>query len=286
MKRTASHPPTLLAITAHPDDESLGMGGTLAHYASRGFETHVVCATRGQAGRYRDGSHHPGSEALGRIREAELRAAGEALGLTSVAVLDYPDGGLDAQSHDAVTSELVGHIRRLRPDVVITFDPFGAYGHPDHIAICQFASAAVARAGEAGYGMRTPHAVKKLYYMVWPEALWAAYQSAFKKLVSRVDGVERQATPWPSWSITTSIETGDQWERVWSAVGCHESQMAAYGALADLTAEHHRALWGSQHYYRAMSLVNGGRLHETDLFEGIDTGATSDLASPCVPVGA
>ena len=74
----------LACVLAHPDDESLGMGGTLARYAAEGVEIHVVTATRGQAGRYKDNTNHPGPEALGRIREAELRAAAKELGVQDV----------------------------------------------------------------------------------------------------------------------------------------------------------------------------------------------------------
>ena len=73
-------PLKLCGVFAHPDDETLGTGGTLARYGTEGVETHVVTATRGQRGRYKDGSDHPGPEALGRIREAELRAAAAVLG--------------------------------------------------------------------------------------------------------------------------------------------------------------------------------------------------------------
>ena len=114
-----------------------------------------------------------------------------------------------------------------------------------------------------------PHAVSKLYYIAWPESTWAAYQAAFRTLVSTVDGVERQATPWPDWAITTVIDTRDFWSTVWRAVSCHESQVAAYERLKDLSPEHHEALWGWQSFYRAFSTVNGGRARETDLFEGI-----------------
>jgi len=157
---------------------------------------------------------------------------------------------------------------------VITFDPAGAYGHPDHIAICQFTTAAVIAAADPSYSSSTDgeppaHRVSKLYYMAWPAAKWQAYQAAFKKLVSKVDGVERQAVPWPDWALTTTIDTAAHWERVWRAVQCHESQMAIYGPLGHLSEELHRGLWGSQEFYRAMSLVNGGRVRETDLFEGL-----------------
>ncbi|MFW6079358.1 MAG: hypothetical protein ACODAE_07050, partial [Gemmatimonadota bacterium] len=84
-----------------------------------------------------------------------------------------------------------------------------------------------------------------------------------------VDGVERHARPWPEWSITTRIDTGDHWETVWRAIQCHETQMAVYERLGELTPEHHEALWGRQTFYRAYSVVNGGREPETDLFAGL-----------------
>jgi len=114
-----------------------------------------------------------------------------------------------------------------------------------------------------------PHSVAKLYYIAWPESTWAAYQTAVWKPSSTVDGVERQATPWPDWAITTVIDTRHFWSTVWRAVSCHESQVAAYERLKDLAPEHHEALWGRQSFYRAFSTVNGGRAREASLFEGI-----------------
>jgi LmbE family N-acetylglucosaminyl deacetylase len=267
-------PLRLCCVGAHPDDETLGMGGTLAKYAAEGVETFVVTATLGQRGRYRDGRDHPGPEALGRIREAELRAAARVLGVREVSVLDYWDKDLDRAEPREVIGALAAHIRRLRPHVVATFAPDGAYGHPDHIAISQFASAAVVAAADASFVPareegRGAHRVSKLYYIAWSAPKWAAYQAAFKRLVSKVDGVERAAAPWPDWAITTVIDTADHWPTVWEAVRCHESQMAIYGPLSELSEEHHRGLWGTQEYYRAMSLVNGGRERETDLFAGL-----------------
>jgi LmbE family N-acetylglucosaminyl deacetylase len=84
-----------------------------------------------------------------------------------------------------------------------------------------------------------------------------------------VDGVARQAAPWPDWAITTSIDTRAHWQTVWEAVRCHESQTAAYERLRELSAESHEALWGEQSFYRVFSLVNGGRQVERDLFEGL-----------------
>jgi LmbE family N-acetylglucosaminyl deacetylase len=161
----------------------------------------------------------------------------------------------------------------VRPDVVVTFAPDGAYGHPDHIAICQFTTAAVVAAADASFTAEgvpaSPHAVSKLYYIAWPASTWRAYESAVRTLTSTVDGVERHVTAWPDWAITTVIDTSDRWPTVWRAVSCHESQLTAYERLKDVSPEHHRALWGSQSFYRVFSVVNGGRVRETDLFEGV-----------------
>ncbi|HXF59751.1 MAG TPA: PIG-L family deacetylase [Candidatus Saccharimonadales bacterium] len=270
-------PLRLMGILAHPDDESLGLGGAFARYAAEGVECYLVTATRGERGRYRGlppgGAGHPGAEELSRIREAELRAAAAILGIREVSLLDYPDGALDRADPRQAIDRIAAHLRRVRPHVVLTFAPDGAYGHPDHIAISQFASAAVvvatdpAHTGEAA--AHPVHAVSKLYQMAWPEAKMAAYQEALKKLTSMVDGVEREGQPWPSWAITTVIETREHWPVVWRAVSCHESQIGAYERLRNLEPESHEAIWGSQHFYRAMSTVNGGRARETDLFEGL-----------------
>jgi LmbE family N-acetylglucosaminyl deacetylase len=257
----------LMAVLAHPDDESLGIGGTLAKYASEGVETFVLTATRGDGGRYREyrpgDAQHPGASALASIRERELRAAAAALGVHDVAVLDYRDQQLDRANPQEAITAIADHLRRVRPHVVITFGPDGAYGHPDHIAICQFATAAVVAAADPQ--------LAKLYYIAWPESTWAAYQSALKKLTSTVDGVERQVVPWPDWEITTEIDTRSFSRTVWQAIASHESQMSIYTRLAQLPPEHADALWGRQSFYRVFSRVNGGRTRETDLFEGVRT---------------
>ena len=271
-------PLRLMAVLAHPDDESLGFGGTLAKYAAEGVHTSVVTATLGEAGRFRGippGEGHPGPEALGRIREAELRAAAAALGVRDLALLGYRDQELDRADPREAVARIVAHLRRVRPQVVLTFAHDGAYGHPDHVAICQFTTAAVVAAADPGFRpagaepSADPHAVSKLYYMAWPAAAHSAYEEAFRKLVSHVDGVAREASPWPDWSLSCMIETRAHWETVWRAVSCHESQVTAYEKLAHLSPESHEALWSWQSYYRAFSTVNGGRTRETDLFEGL-----------------
>ncbi len=144
----------LMAVLAHPDDESLGFGGTLAKYASEGVEVFLLTATRGDGGRYRGlprgDEQHPGRSALGQIREAELRAAASALGIREVSVLDYEDGHLEAANPRDAIGRIAAALRRVQPDVVVTFGPDGGYGHPDHIAISQFATAAIVAAADPG----------------------------------------------------------------------------------------------------------------------------------------
>ena len=255
-------PLKLMAILAHPDDESLGFGGTLAKYAAEGVETYLVTATRGERGRFGDATEKPPPAVVGRTREAELRDAASVLGLREVSFLDYPDAELDTVDAAEATRKIAGHVSRVKPHVVITFGPEGAYGHRDHIAISQLATAAVVAAAPA-------HRVSKFYYLEWSQQKWAAYQAALKNLSSTVDGVERRVSPWPDWALTTIIDTSQVWPTVWRAVSCHTTQMSIYKNLAHLSDDHHTAIWGTQEFYRAFSLVNGGRARETDLFEGL-----------------
>ena len=265
----------LLAVLAHPDDESLGFGGTLAKYSAEGVETHLVTATRGERGRFGSQGKTAEPSEVVRVREAELRAAAAVLGIHDVSILGYPDGAVDQMDAATAIRAITWHIRRIRPDVVVTFGPEGAYGHPDHIAISQFATAAAVCAGDSGYldgssGDRFPsHRVAKLHYMAWRNDKWEAYEAALRKLTSMVDGVARQATPWPDWAVTTEIDTSAYWPVVWKAVCCHQTQMSIYERLEWISEEQQKALWGSQEFYRVYSAVNGGRKLETDLFEGL-----------------
>ena len=271
-------PLKLMCILAHPDDESLGTGGILARYAAEGIETYLVTATRGERGWFGPEEKYPGPEKLGQIRETELRAAARELGLQEVTLLGYRDGELDQADPAEAIGKIAAEIRRVRPEVVVTFDPYGSYGHPDHIAICQFTTAAVMDAATCrtnGSAAQTPHQVAKLYYMVETQQDLAAYQAAFGELAMEIDGQRRQAARpglariyrvpadrawWPASAY---------WQQVWRAISCHQTQLPGYEILKNLPDEHHQNLWASQSYYRAFSLVNGGRQVENDLFAGL-----------------
>jgi LmbE family N-acetylglucosaminyl deacetylase len=261
-----------MCVTAHPDDESLGMGGMLARYAAEGVATTIVCATRGERGWSGPPDEDPGPAALGRIREAELRAAAAALGACRVDLLDYSDGDLDRADPGEAIAAIAARIRVLRPQVVVTFGPDGAYGHPDHIAISQLTTAAVVAAADPCTHLpatcRT-HRVAKLYYWAGRERDLAVYRETIGAAVMHIDGVERRDVAWPDWAITTEIDARAWWRQVWEAVTCHRSQMVNLDALRQLPEALHEQLWGAQTYYRAFSLVNGGRQVETDLFAGL-----------------
>lgn len=171
----------LLAVLAHPDDETFGTGGTLAYYASIGVEVHLICATRGEVGDV-DPEMMQGFSSVEELREHELSEAAKALGLTQVHMLNYRDSGMEgspdnhhpralaAADTDVVAGEIVHLMREIKPQVVITFDPIGGYRHPDHIAIHKAAVKAFYAASDpAQYpDDLEPFKPQKLYYNTFP----------------------------------------------------------------------------------------------------------------------
>jgi LmbE family N-acetylglucosaminyl deacetylase len=170
----------LLAVLAHPDDESFGMGGTLALYARQGVEVHLVCATRGEAGDV-DPQLMGSFDTIAALRESELRCAAQHLGLSGVHFLDYRDSGmagssdnqhplaLAAQPVEAVAAKVATYLRRLQPQVVLTFDPIGGYHHPDHIAVHHATRRAFDLAGDPAFqDGAAPFRPSRLYFHVIP----------------------------------------------------------------------------------------------------------------------
>jgi LmbE family N-acetylglucosaminyl deacetylase len=172
----------LLGVLAHPDDESLGFGGTFAKYAAEGIDTYLVTATRGERGRFGVPGERADPVEVGRVREEELRSAAAVLRIREVSVLGFPDGAVDEVPATAAIRAIVSHIRRTQPDVIVTFGPDGAYGHPDHVAISQLTTAAIVWAADSRYriddGSRAdslpPHRVAKLQYLAWRKSKWDA----------------------------------------------------------------------------------------------------------------
>ena len=264
----------LMCVLAHPDDETLGAGGILARYAAEGVHTSLVTATRGQRGWFGDPDDYPGPEELGRTREGELYAAAKVLEIKDVQLLDAMDGELDRAEPNEIIPQIADQIRRVRPQVVITFDPFGVYGHPDHIAISQFTTAAIVAAASGGSTVSTqgedePHQVSKLYCFAETAANMTVYEEAFGDLVMCIDNVERRVAGWPEWAVTTHIDTAQYYGQVWQAVYCHRTQFPGYQALLDMPEERCQDFFSSMNLYRMFSLVNGGREPESDIFEGL-----------------
>ena len=171
----------LLAVLAHPDDESFGPGGTLALYANAGVEVHLICATRGEVGDI-PSEIQLDSAKTARIREDELRCAATQLGLTGVHILGYRDSGMPGSSDNShpkalaaapvteVAAKIAALIRQILPQVVITHDPMGGYRHPDHIAIHKATVQAFDSVKEEMDASSTPlnSRPQKLYYHTFP----------------------------------------------------------------------------------------------------------------------
>ncbi len=171
---------TLLSVLAHPDDESFGMGGTLAMYADDGTDVHLICATRGEAGEV-DPEFLEGQPSIAHLREMELRCAVDKLGLKEVKLLSYRDSGMTGSAdnlnpealinapQDQVAKEIAEYIRQIKPQVILTFDPIGGYRHPDHIFIHQAATKAFYLAGDPDFkSSYPPFKPGKLYYHTIP----------------------------------------------------------------------------------------------------------------------
>ena len=177
------NPAVMLAVLAHPDDETFGMGGTLALYSKRGAQVHLLCATRGESGDV-DPRYLDRYDSIADRRVAELKCASVILGLDSVQFLNFRDSGMQgspdnhhpkalaAAPLEEVAAKIAHSIRSLRPQVVLTFDPVGGYGHPDHIAIHNATVKAFDLAGNPLWedGLE-PYQPKKLYYHVIPRGL-------------------------------------------------------------------------------------------------------------------
>ena len=172
------HGKKMLSVLAHPDDETFGMGGTLAIYAQHGVDVHLVCATRGEVGEI-DPEYKETIKSAACLRTQELRCAADILGINQLHFLNYRDSGmpgsaahdhpraLAAQPVDQVAREVAHLIRKIRPEVVLTFDPIGGYRHPDHIAIQQATVQAFDLAAEPDFddpeGL-PPFQPEKLYF--------------------------------------------------------------------------------------------------------------------------
>ncbi|HSF80871.1 MAG TPA: PIG-L family deacetylase [Anaerolineales bacterium] len=231
---------TLLAVYAHPDDEAFGTGGSLAQYARDGVRVTLVCATRGEVGEISDPSFAT-RETLGQVRESELRCAAETMGVAEVIFLDYRDSGMDGTPEnedprafinapaDEVVAKLVGIIRRVQPDVVVTFEPNGGYGHPDHIAIHKHTVEAFHAAADPASHIDLGAAwqPQRLFYSAIPRSFFQGMVTRMKALgedVSDFERFEQDGRGWPDEMVNVTIDVTSTVEAKWEALECHRTQ--------------------------------------------------------------
>ncbi|HLF25634.1 MAG TPA: PIG-L family deacetylase [Anaerolineae bacterium] len=287
----------LLVVFPHPDDETFGPGGTIARYAREGVAVHYACATRGEVGSVTPKllepfEHLPEDQRLGALREGELRCAAEKLGLTGLHLLGYRDSGMPGAPEnrdprafvnadpDGVTGQVVQLIRSIQPQVIITFDPFGGYGHPDHIFAHRCAMEAFRAAGDPTRypEANMPYQPQKLYWTAFPQR-WLRWSVRLMPMLGRdpskfgqnkdidLRRIVEQASPHP---ITTRIDVWPYYAIKSEASACHASQAGPVSSLGSLPRWLQRRVFGYEQFTRVEPAVNGNRLKERDLFEGVN----------------
>jgi LmbE family N-acetylglucosaminyl deacetylase len=268
--------PTLLAVHAHPDDETITTGGTLARYSAQGVRTVVVTCTRGDLG-WLNGVE---ADDVGELRLRELQAATAKLGVSRLAHLGYLDSGMAGTPENqragafcaAPLEEAALRLQRIideeQPDVIIAYDETGGYGHPDHVR-----AHAVALAAQAGSGTARP---RKLYFVRFPltwsrrfvlslrqagiDAPWSAVSGADAGPASELVGV-------PDELVTATIDVRPYVETKRAALACHRSQMPPHHFLMRMPASLAQELWATEFFSLASTGANSAL--ETDLFAGL-----------------
>jgi LmbE family N-acetylglucosaminyl deacetylase len=245
--------PGLLSFHAHPDDESITMGGSLAELAARGVPISVVTATRGEAGEIhnRDDAERV-RDRLGEIREAEQRAALAVLGVDDLHYLGYTDSGMmgtAANAHGAsfwnadlmeATGRLVTLIRAIRPDVLTAYDPFGGYGHPDHIQVHRVGTAAFFGAADTGRFPRAefgdPWRVGTLLWATWSRERATGVRRAMRG--ESIDEPDDEApTGFPSLFLTLRRDVSSFLGQKRRALLCHDTQFSTDSWIRSLPDE-------------------------------------------------
>ncbi|MCI0396879.1 MAG: PIG-L family deacetylase [Chloroflexi bacterium] len=278
---------TLLAVLAHPDDESYGLGGTLARYAREGVDVHVAIATDGAAGSIDErwqGDHNRLVEA----RAEEVKAAAQILGVT-LHNLGYRDSGYigdPANQHPAAfinadqceaAGRVVRLIRELRPQVVITHDETGGYFHPDHIQCYKITTAAFQAAGSPEQYPDigpAPYQPERLYYTVFPNR-WVKF-FIFLMRLRRLDPTKagrnkdvdftRLGVPWEK--ISTAINYRKYWDIKRQASAQHGSQGGGAGFSRLFPTGLQKLIFANEYMMRAHPPAAPGN-RERDLFDGL-----------------
>ena len=278
----------LLAYFAHPDDEAFPVGGALAAHAAQGVQIRIVTATSGEEGEIRQEGAAT-RETLPAIRRIELACAVRALGLSEHEVLGYRDSGMArSPSNDhpeayinapenELIERLVLEIRRFRPQVVLTFEPGGLYGHPDHIAVSKHATEAIHIAKDPGAfphqlaGSVQPHTVERLFYSARPQGfrtMWASkLRNAGVDFLWPSPEQEQQGTPIED--IHLEMDLDEHLETKMACILCHRTQVAPDWPYHRVPREVAAAILGREYYIRAFPPVQPGETVSADFFAGI-----------------
>jgi LmbE family N-acetylglucosaminyl deacetylase len=285
----------LLFVFPHPDDETFGPGGTIARYVREGVEVHYACATRGEVGSVEPDmlkpyEHLPEDQRLGALRGQELRCAADKLGLTGLHYLGYRDSGMTGTPEnkdprafvnadpDRVVEQLVQLIRLIKPQVIVTFDPFGGYGHPDHIFAHQRTTEAFKAAAQPDRYPSTgePYQPQKLYWTVFPKRLlkfFVAISPLFGRdptQFGRNKDINLREIAAHDYAPTTRIDIWPYYDIKQDASECHRSQLSGGpGMFGRLPRFMQRWLNGYETFRRVEPSWDGQRRTERDLFEGI-----------------
>jgi LmbE family N-acetylglucosaminyl deacetylase len=257
---------TILAVFAHPDDESLACGGTIARLADAGARVVLVCASRGDRGSHSPAGVLPPGD-LGRIRTAELRAAAETLGIADLVILNHPDGSLRWADVPQFHGELMIALRRYRPEAVVTFGADGLYWHADHIGVHERTLTAV-----KSLGADAP----PIYYVTLPPgAMQAVVRAAEARGAEPPDSGFWGITP-DAFGLSAEPPTVTVDVRPWiatklAALRCHHTQMGPRNPLAWIDEEDARRWLGTEHFHRLQAASN------TDLPCCSATGAKAGL---------
>ena len=278
----------LLACFAHPDDEAFPVGGALAAHAARGVEIRLVTTTSGEEGEIRQEGAAT-RETLGSIRRIELACAVRALGLSAHTVWDYRDSGMagwPSNKHpnafikapaNEIVEQLVAEIRRFRPQVVLTFDPTGLYGHPDHIAICQHTTKAFRLAADPGSfpqqltrGMKT-HAADRLFYSARPKGFRMEWALALRGagIDFPLPAPDRADEGAPTEEIHLEMDLDDHLDQKMACILCHRTQVAPDWPYHRVPREVTRSILGREYYMRAYPAVSSGETVLPDFFHGL-----------------
>ena len=236
---------TVLAVFAHPDDESLACGGTLAKLSDAGATVVLICASRGEKGSISDPALVPDGD-LGRVRTNELRDAAEVLGIAEVVILDHPDGDLRWRDHHYLHIHIVETIRRCRPDAVITFGEDGLYWHLDHIGVHERTCDAIQSLAQEApplYFVTIPNGIMSELANAAIARGWALPESGFW-------GISPYAFGWAS-TPTLVVDVRDWAIRKLAALRCHRTQMGAANPFAQIDQAEAPRWLGFEHFRRA-----------------------------------